>query len=274
MQTIGERLEEARKKRGVSIREAAEATKIRGEYLSRFERNQFDIDLTDLYVRGFLRTYAQYLRVPEDRIMSDFAALGRGGRQRTVSREVYGRMEVAIAEEPAAEAPAAGTDEPLPPQAPPPRSLPPRRPGAPSRSGLDPVVAFRLAKWLLGSVGVLLVIWGAQALLSDGAAPPRPRSERPAAAPAVSAPSEPTITVIALDAVRLNVKVKNPDGSAGEALIPDVTMARGERRTISKKTALYLTATALENVALEENGRTMNIRDQGIRGYDRVQIAR
>ena len=44
MQTIGERLEEARKRKGISIREAAENTKIRGDYLQKFEANTFDID--------------------------------------------------------------------------------------------------------------------------------------------------------------------------------------------------------------------------------------
>ena len=58
MQSIGERLEEARKKKGISIREAAEATKIRGDYLQQFENNRFDINLTEIYVRGFLRAYA------------------------------------------------------------------------------------------------------------------------------------------------------------------------------------------------------------------------
>ena len=47
MQTIGERLEDARKKKGISIREAADATKIRGDYLQKFEGNHFDIGLTD-----------------------------------------------------------------------------------------------------------------------------------------------------------------------------------------------------------------------------------
>jgi cytoskeleton protein RodZ len=56
MQTIGERLEEARKRKGISIREAAEATKIRGDYLHKYENNQFDIKLPEIYVRGFLRT--------------------------------------------------------------------------------------------------------------------------------------------------------------------------------------------------------------------------
>jgi hypothetical protein len=53
-----------------------------------------------------------------------------------------------------------------------------------------------------------------------------------------------------------------------------VTLARGERRTVPRRGTLYLTATALENVAIEENGRTTNIRDQGITGYSRVQIGR
>src|SRR5438128_1832968 len=98
MQTIGERLEEARKKKGISIREAAEATKIRGDYLQKFESNQFDIGLTEIYTRGFLRNYANYLKLPADRILNDYAALGRGEvRPRQPSREIYGRMDITVA---------------------------------------------------------------------------------------------------------------------------------------------------------------------------------
>ena len=68
MQTIGERLEEARKRKGISIREAAEATKIRGDYLNKFESNQFDIRLPEIYIRGFLRTYAVFLILSGDKI--------------------------------------------------------------------------------------------------------------------------------------------------------------------------------------------------------------
>ena len=78
MQSIGERLEEARKKKGISLREAAEATKIRGDYLQQFENNRFDINLTEIYVRGFLRSYANYLKLPGDKILNDYASLGRG----------------------------------------------------------------------------------------------------------------------------------------------------------------------------------------------------
>ncbi len=77
MQTIGERLEDARKKKGISIREAAEATKIRGEYLQKFEGNQFEIGLTEIYTRGFLRGYANYLRIPSDRLLNDYTRAAR-----------------------------------------------------------------------------------------------------------------------------------------------------------------------------------------------------
>src|SRR6059036_2860695 len=98
MQTIGERLEEARKRKGISIREAAEATKIRGDYLHKFESNQFDIKLPEIYIRGFLRTYATYLKVPGDKIVNDYNGLGLGDAksQRGINREIYGRMDLSV----------------------------------------------------------------------------------------------------------------------------------------------------------------------------------
>ena len=100
MQTIGERLEEARKRKGISIREAAEATKIRGDYLHKYESNQFDIKLPEIYVRGFLRTYANYLKLPGDKIVNDYQALGMSDaakNTRGLNREVYGRMDIGVA---------------------------------------------------------------------------------------------------------------------------------------------------------------------------------
>jgi transcriptional regulator with XRE-family HTH domain len=98
MQTIGERLEEARKRKGISIREASEATKIRGEYLHKFESNQFEIKLPDIYLRGFIRLYANFLKLPGDKIVNDYLALGlgEGGRPATkgINREIYGKMEI------------------------------------------------------------------------------------------------------------------------------------------------------------------------------------
>ncbi len=73
--TIGERLEEARKQRGMSIREAAEATKVRGEYLLAMEENNMArIDLPEIYRRGFLKNYARLLKLDPDKIIADYEA--------------------------------------------------------------------------------------------------------------------------------------------------------------------------------------------------------
>lgn len=70
--TIGEKLEEARKRRGISIREAAEATKVRGDYLLAMENNSFEINLPEIYIRGFLRIYVNYLRLDLEKLMAEY----------------------------------------------------------------------------------------------------------------------------------------------------------------------------------------------------------
>ncbi|HCR37607.1 MAG TPA: hypothetical protein DIU37_05600 [Opitutae bacterium] len=96
MQTIGERLEEARKRQGLSIREAAEATKIRSDFLINLENNQFEFDLPEVYKRGFLRLYAKYLKMDAEKLVRDYQAsrLGSGRNAKRESRETLGRMDL------------------------------------------------------------------------------------------------------------------------------------------------------------------------------------
>lgn len=68
---IGKKLEEARNRKGISLREASESTKIRGDYLSSFESGQFDINLPEVYLRGFVRLYARFLDLDQDAILTD-----------------------------------------------------------------------------------------------------------------------------------------------------------------------------------------------------------
>ena len=73
MQTLGERLQEARQRLGVTLREAAEFTKIRTDYLQAREANQFEsIPLAEVYKRGFVKVYARYLRLDDEKAGSDF----------------------------------------------------------------------------------------------------------------------------------------------------------------------------------------------------------
>jgi cytoskeletal protein RodZ len=58
---IGNSLREARLRRNVGIVEAEQATKIRGKYLRALEDEHFDQLPAETYIKGFLRTYADYL---------------------------------------------------------------------------------------------------------------------------------------------------------------------------------------------------------------------
>lgn len=272
MQTIGERLEEARKKKGISIREAAEATKIRGDYLQKFESNQFDIGLTEIYTRGFLRTYGSFLKLPVDRIMSDYAALGRGDvRPRQPNREVYGRMDISVASAseaadraapPAENAPAA---EPVMSK---PQAHHPRGPGASLPKGPDPAVVFKWVKIGGIVVGVLVLAFILKALFSHGS--PAAASRNPAEA--TSAMTEPaaahTMTIIATNPVHVKVQRKNPDASYGDVLF-EGTLNRGDSQVVPWTGPLYITASACENVLIEVNGKRY---PTGLTGYATAQL--
>ncbi len=58
---IGNSLREARLRREIDFAEAESTTKIRGKYLRALEDEQFEILPAQTYVKGFLRTYAEYL---------------------------------------------------------------------------------------------------------------------------------------------------------------------------------------------------------------------
>ena len=58
---IGNSLREARLRQGLDFAELEQATKIRAKYLRALEDEQFDVLPAQTYVKGFLRSYAEYL---------------------------------------------------------------------------------------------------------------------------------------------------------------------------------------------------------------------
>jgi cytoskeleton protein RodZ len=277
MQTIGERLEEARKKKGISIREAAEATKIRGDYLQKFESNHFDIDLTEIYTRGFLRSYAVFLRLPADRILSDYSALGRAEpRPRQPSREVYGRMDISVASAGEASDRAAPPDEDA--AAAEPLHAQPRYPRGSSSlpTGPDPALIFKYVKWGGIAVVALAAIWIIKSLASGdrSRADSQPASVvTPAARPA----ADNRVVITALDVVRVQVweKVSNaptPEASFGAVLIPATTLMKGESTTFPKTGSVYVYASAQENIQIDVAGRRILPSSYGHKGAMSIQL--
>lgn len=276
MQTIGERLEEARKKKGISIREAAEATKIRGDYLQKFESNQFDIGLTEIYTRGFLRTYASFLKLSTDRIMSDYAALGRGDiRPRQPNREIYGRMDISVASaSEASERAAPPPDEPAASEAAPARQPPhyPRGPRSSMPTGPDPAVVFKWIKIGGAVVAVLLVILIIRALFTGGGARNSARTAEPVAstanAPAPAQPNQRAITLVAIESVYVRVNQLVPPDSDGP-VVWSGTLNKGQRQPVVLPGPVNIWASAGENLHVEVNGREF---PTGFTGYAHAQI--
>jgi cytoskeleton protein RodZ len=58
---IGNSLREARLRQGLELTEAELATKVRSKYLRALEEEQFEVLPAQTYIKGFLRTYAEWL---------------------------------------------------------------------------------------------------------------------------------------------------------------------------------------------------------------------
>lgn len=69
---IGNTLREARLRRGLDILQCEAETKIRAKYLRAMEEEQFDLMPSPTYVRGFLRTYADFLDLDGQLVLDEY----------------------------------------------------------------------------------------------------------------------------------------------------------------------------------------------------------
>ncbi len=70
--SIGEILREARAKKGMSLEEVENETKIRRKYLRAMENDDFSTLPGKVYVRGFLRTYARFLGLDGEELVRQY----------------------------------------------------------------------------------------------------------------------------------------------------------------------------------------------------------
>ena len=69
---IGSSLREARVRQGLEFPEIETGTKIRGKYLHALEEEHFDVLPGEAYIKGFLRTYAEYLGLDGQLYVDEF----------------------------------------------------------------------------------------------------------------------------------------------------------------------------------------------------------
>ncbi len=246
MQTIGERLEEARKRKGLSIREAAEHTKIRGDYLQKFEANSFDIDLPPLYIRGFVRTYARYLEMDAERLVNEVeASLGREAKPaRREHREPLGRVDFGA--------------EPRKPDS---SDTGEKVGGGPAN---DKAMLIKFGLMGGGAIVVIVVILLLINVLTTRtpAKPAATVTEPPA--PTVQAEPAQTLVLTAVEATRVKV-VQDLDG----ATLYNGALAKGEAKTFKKQGRLLITVESGKNIRMEVNGRSYPV---PLDGYGRFAL--
>lgn len=72
MLKAGERLREERLAKGITLEEAAHATKIRSSFLTHIEKSEYDKLPNGAYAQGFVRNYADFLGLSEKEVLALF----------------------------------------------------------------------------------------------------------------------------------------------------------------------------------------------------------
>jgi transcriptional regulator with XRE-family HTH domain len=72
MGTLGSYFRSAREARGLDLRDAAQQTRISINYLKAIEEEDFSKLPGEVFVKGFLKNYARFLRLPEDEVVKRY----------------------------------------------------------------------------------------------------------------------------------------------------------------------------------------------------------
>ena len=222
---IGNSLREARLRQHLEFPEIEQATKIRAKYLRALEDEQFDVLPAETYVKGFLRSYAEYLGLDGQLYVDEYN-----------SRFVVGE------EDPA------------------PR---PRRSAPPSRGSQVQSRVVLLTLLGIAAVTAIVIIawnWGEpqkKEPVGLGTATPQ--------TPAVVKPAVAANTVrLIVKAKRGNCWLEVHSGSATGRIIFQGTLERGQRHVFNGN-KLWITLDRPENLGTVLNGRSRILPGGGVK---------
>jgi len=88
MPELGDRFRTTREARGLSLSDVAEQIRIRSVYLEAIELEDWNAIGPPVYIRGFLRTYARFLGLDAEDVVSEFNRVAPPGKRTLVAQVV------------------------------------------------------------------------------------------------------------------------------------------------------------------------------------------
>jgi len=237
---IGNSLREARVRQGLDLNRVEADTKIRAKYLQALEEENFEILPAETYVKGFLRTYANYLRLDGQLYVDEF------------------NSRFATYDEPIVSQPRARRSRSRPVES---------NFVAVGLAGIVAVTVLVVVAWQFGTGGdpsssdVVDLLGGQTTVTVASEPPPPPPPPATTEAPLVPPPAtEPKSAKLILTAVYgpcwISVYAASP---AGE-LLYEGTLEKGQTQRFTKK-RLWIEVGAAENLVVALNGEPVSFPD-------------
>ncbi len=267
MKNLGDKLSKARTDMGVSVRDAADATRLRVDVIENMEAGKFDYNLPEIYKRGFLRIYAAYLKLDEAQVMEMYLSASQRvpseeGRRKNIFQKASNEAERADS---GFETPPASLESRFDSDA----SEEPAR--ADSSDKFVKIAAALVGVILLAAVIIFAVSSMSKKAPEENAeiainanmpTQPAPVSETAqAAVNEVPADAELTLSLTALADTYVLVypDLKTPDGKPAEVFYTG-PMQAGESRQFKSKVPVMIKLTDAERVQIERNGKEVDLK--------------
>ena len=263
--TIGERLEEARKRKGISLREASEITKIRSDIIHGMENNETEYDLPDVYIRGFLRNYSSFLNLDTKNILTDFTTMQLRNTQHVAPLERVNLGQLNLSHDVSIEENrlSATTDDDIVDQTP--KAITPKKNR--NSNSIDRDLYYKVAMVFGGTfLLVFIIIMIVNLIISDDVPEINPDLTQPSIVgdvnetfDEVARMDEEQIKVIALDDVTVIIEQQ-----IDRKRLYRGTLEEGETISLTKIGPIKISFTEGENVVVEKNGENFKMGVTGI----------
>ncbi len=276
MKNIGERLEQARVARNISLKEVAARLKIREEYLFSMEKNDFSYNMPDVYRRGFLRLYAEFLKLNPDEIMQEYKAMSlvQDAHSRHLGAQILGR--ITASEMSQDDAPATDGDN---------LDVSGRFESGKDYFGTSPNPLdsdgdgkkyVKIAAVFVATIAVCaLLFWGLSALLAKPhktANPEISESAQPEAAASQSAPlADYTLGILCTGDSDTYINLHYPD--TANSPVYAGAIKSGEKKEFKVSGKVVLRVTDVEKIKIEKNGEVLDLqKKKPMRGIKTLSI--